>query len=411
MRKLLWFSKIGGTSSFSRVSKSMLKELLLLGIYDITILSDEPYDNCKFIKIMQDCHIISYKEFIKSIPKERHLEMNMKYIIIQMIAEIEVNKPDTIVLLNGIYEADFYTALLRNAISSVGPKLMVWTPLDFKLGKEMAASIIQADIIATMSPNSVIDIQQFTKKKVHLLEHGYDLYNISSSSPASSPVVSSSSTDDIYKIINNVSYNQSCKLDKDDIVILNANNIVPRKQILLTVRAFLKLDKRGNIKLWIHTDLINMKKNTVLWNIVRENRSSIILTHNNLSDDQLRMIYKRCQIGLQTSTGEGFSLTNIEHAMYDGLQIVPDFLATGNHFKNDRGILIPVREIESVAEINNNKVWVAYMNLDDVVDCIEKAVNLVESCEQKDIVDRSKSYAKQFTWARIAEQFVKIESG
>src|SRR5690606_21010444 len=74
----------------------------------------------------------------------------------------------------------------------------------------------------------------------------------------------------------------------------------------------------------------------------------VIVSHNNVSDDILNMIYKVSQIGLQTSTGEGWSLTNLEHSLFNSIQVVPDFLATGFHFsqENADGILIKTEKVK-----------------------------------------------------------------
>ena len=69
-------------------------------------------------------------------------------------------------------------------------------------------------------------------------------------------------------------------------------------------------------------------------------KDKIILSKNNLSKKELAYIYKVSFANIQTSTGEGWSLTNMESAIYRSLQIVPDFLACKFHFEN-RGLLIP----------------------------------------------------------------------
>ena len=40
------------------------------------------------------------------------------------------------------------------------------------------------------------------------------------------------------------------------------------------------------------------------------------------------------KINIQTSTGEGWSLTNMESALFRSLQVVPNFLACGYHLRH-----------------------------------------------------------------------------
>ncbi len=395
MRKLLWFSKIKGTSSFARVTKSILKELVQF--YDITIISDEPFPGTKFIKILDDTPTLKYKEFVESWAIERlstnhSLEMNMKYIVFQILEELK-NNYDTFVLLNGIYEADFYANILS---SFKIPRFMIWTPLDFKPEASMVSNIIKADIIVTMSKSSLKDIKCFTDKRVYLLEHGHEM-------------VTDNTEGNIQSIIKKVPFN-TASIEDSDIIILNANDSVPRKQLKLSIEAFIKYksttDANTNVKFWLHTNMA--KINTELKILLNQNKNSIIVTHNNLTDSELQAIYARCKIGLQTSSGEGFSMTNIEHAAHGALQIVPDFLATGDHFKN-RGILIPVKEIKVSSEIPGRNVTVASIDINDVVSCITKAVDIIISGD-KSLIDKSINYAKSFTWSSIAKKFIEIET-
>ena len=142
-----------------------------------------------------------------------------------------------------------------------------------------------------------------------------------------------------------------------DIIILNANNYGPlnpsldsventpgtRKRLDITVKAFLRvLEQNKNVKLWIHTNLKSFFEMLAIEDILLSTFiDNIILSNNNLTNQQLSMIYQMSNISIQTSTGEGWSLTNLEASMFRSLQVVPDFLACGYHFK-DKGILIPV---------------------------------------------------------------------
>jgi len=397
MRKLLWFSKIKGTSSFARVTKSMLKELV--PYYDITIISDEPYPGTKFIKVLDDTPALKYADFVETWAVERHsikhsLEMNMKYIIFQILEELKSSDYNAFVLLNGIYEADFYTNILGNFNL---PKFIVWTPFDFRPELNMVSNLLKADIIFTMSKSSLKDIKQFTDKRVYLLEHGHEIGEITREV----------TYNDILNIIKKVPFNSN-HLKESDIVILNANDAVARKQLLLSVKAFLKYSSNNNtgVKLWLHTNMT--KLDTDIKILLNQNKDHVIVTHNNISDDELRMIYSWCKIGLQTSSGEGFSMTNIEHAAHGALQIVPNFLATGDHFKN-RGILIPVKEVKVSSEIQGRNVTVASIDIDDVVSCISKAVDTIISGD-KSLINKSVEYAKSFTWSSIAKKFMEIEN-
>jgi hypothetical protein len=59
-----------------------------------------------------------------------------------------------------------------------------------------------------------------------------------------------------------------------------------------------------------------------------------------IPESRLNLIYNACDIGINTSMGEGWGLCNVEHAVTGALQLVPDSSATGEIFK-DCGVLLP----------------------------------------------------------------------
>ena len=74
------------------------------------------------------------------------------------------------------------------------------------------------------------------------------------------------------------------------------------------------LKEHPNVKFWLHTktESIEFKLFIAKYLDLISNKS-LILTNNDISDSELNYIYNCCDIGLQTSTGEGWSLTNCEH--------------------------------------------------------------------------------------------------
>ena len=114
-------------------------------------------------------------------------------------------------------------------------------------------------------------------------------------------------------------------------IVLNANRNQPRKRIDITLRAFSQFarGKPKNVKLYLHMGVKDMG-----WDIVRlaqrygfDERLAISSSQPSLPhvpDDRLNLIYNACDIGLQTSMGEGWGLTSWEHAATGAPQIVPD---------------------------------------------------------------------------------------
>lgn len=116
---------------------------------------------------------------------------------------------------------------------------------------------------------------------------------------------------------------------KDSFIVLNANRNQPRKRIDLTVQGF-KLfaqSKPDNVRLYLHMGLEDLG-----WNVLRlaqnlgiEDRlilSTTSRTIPSISDEQMNLVYTACDIGLNTSTGEGWGLVNFEHAAAQAPQVI-----------------------------------------------------------------------------------------
>ncbi len=118
----------------------------------------------------------------------------------------------------------------------------------------------------------------------------------------------------------------------DSFIVLNANRNVIRKRIDLTVGAFAKFAKgrRRNAFLYLHM----ADGGRSAWNLRRLTRThdvedrAILPPRNEygtmLSSSQLALIYNACDVGINTSVGEGWGLVSLEHAATGAAQIVPD---------------------------------------------------------------------------------------
>ncbi|MDB9424101.1 glycosyltransferase family 4 protein [Microcystis aeruginosa CS-564/01] len=116
----------------------------------------------------------------------------------------------------------------------------------------------------------------------------------------------------------------------DAFIILNANRNQPRKRIDTTMEAFalFSKDKPENVKLYLH-----MARQDQGWDIQcladRFNiRERLIVTREDnelcdLSPALLNQVYNACDVGINTSSSEGWGLVSFEHAATGAAQIVP----------------------------------------------------------------------------------------
>ena len=118
--------------------------------------------------------------------------------------------------------------------------------------------------------------------------------------------------------------------DDDAFIVLNGNRNMPRKRIDLTLQGFARFasDKPPNVKLYLH-----MATEDTGWNVLILARrygiyDRLIMTRADnvrpdLPDSELNQLYNACDVGITTTTGEGWGMVSFEHAATGAAQIVP----------------------------------------------------------------------------------------
>ena len=245
-------------------------------------------------------------------------------------------KLDGIFILNDLWVVDTYLKKIKETFKDKIPPIVVYFPVDSKyLDLEWFKNFDIVDKVVVYTKfgyNEVKTCKQDLEPEI--VPHGIN-------------------TDQFYKIdspkreLKTLIYpNREDFLDS--FVVLNANRNQPRKRIDLTLQAF-KLfseNKPDNVKLYCH-----MGSKDMGWNLFKlafrygiEKRLIVTNTLPNLqmvSVEKLNLIYNATDVGLNTAVGEGWSLTNMEHAVTGAPQVVPNHSALTELYK-DIGLLVPV---------------------------------------------------------------------
>lgn len=136
---------------------------------------------------------------------------------------------------------------------------------------------------------------------------------------------------------------------RDAFIVLNANRNMPRKRIDLTIHGFALFakDKPANVKLYLH-----MATEDTGWNVlILAKRYGIfdrlIMTQADnsrptFSDEELNFLYNACDVGINTTTGEGWGMPSFEHAATRAAQIVPRHTSLADLWKDAAEFLDPV---------------------------------------------------------------------
>ena len=114
-------------------------------------------------------------------------------------------------------------------------------------------------------------------------------------------------------------------------IVLNANRNQPRKKLDITMEGFslFAKDKPDNVKLYMHCGVTNSSMNIIKLSERYGIDDRLIVTSmaqgvQNETVEHLNDIYNGTDVGINTSLGEGWGLTNTEHAVTETAQVVPE---------------------------------------------------------------------------------------
>ena len=238
-----------------------------------------------------------------------------------ILPTLESEKPDVVFIYNdiGVISAIFkiienYSCLKTTYIDMV---------YEFQDPDQVSFILNSADHVFTFCEfwKDYLDILYNKGHKVHNMYHGLLKHNLDKLTPRK---------DFGYK--------------DDDFIVLNMNRNSNRKNLDISIRGFLlfldALEKRGkNIsKVYLQFNCHLCTKdgihipNVTNAEIIRHSfpkkyADQILVTTegHSLTEDKVHSLYNACDIGLSTSSGEGFGLTVIEQALYNK-QIVATFI-------------------------------------------------------------------------------------
>jgi len=138
---------------------------------------------------------------------------------------------------------------------------------------------------------------------------------------------------------------------EDAFIVLNANQNNMRKRLDLTIEGFARFaeGKPKNVLLYLHTNA--WQRGAELVPIARACgiTDRLLLTGSgrqapDLTDGRLNLIYNACDVGLNTSLGEGWGMVAFEHGATRAAQVMPRHSACEELWV-DAGVLLEAPEV------------------------------------------------------------------
>ena len=302
-------------------------------------------------------------------------------------------KWDGIFILNDVWVIDKYLKVIKESFKRV-PPIVVYFPVDAKyLDRSWFANfdiVNRACVYTKFAYDEVMKV--FPLENLTIIPHGTDLDTFKQLSTDRTPVKQTVFSGKPEYI--------------DSFIFLNANRNQERKRYDLTLKGFslFAKDKPENVLLYCHCGIKD-----VGWDIVKlasryEVDNRLILTNVNpgiqaIPAERLNMIYNACDVGINTSVGEGWGLTATEHAVTGAVQIVPDHSACRELFE-DCGVLIPV----SQPHVNKDVLTEGgVVSPEDIANSLNFVYNNKDMLERLSKKCKDKFSSEEYTWKYIVK--------
>jgi len=328
----------------------------------------------------------------------------------RIVALVEKIRPQLIFIVNDIWVQSAYLQELRQA--KILPPIILYCPVDGgPIDPESIAPlagvtrfVVYTDFGKQQVENAVQKQRErepsFNFPRVETIPHGVD-------------------TETFYPLQGNgehMSGRLSARMllfpDATDLdqrfIVLNANRNQPRKRIDTTIRGFALFarDKPAHVRLFLH-----MGVEDVGWNVVLlarrygiEDRilmSSLAKTIQGVSTAQLNRVYNACDVGINTSSAEGWGLPSFEHAATRAAQIVPRHSACAELWEDAAVMLEPAFKV-----INEGVLTDAWLVTPEAVaEALEKLYGDREFMAEMSEKAFRKATRPEYQWRNISERW------
>jgi glycosyltransferase involved in cell wall biosynthesis len=262
----------------------------------------------------------------------------------QVIPLIEQIRPAIVFLLYDIPFQPPYLEQLRKAVPS--PRIVFYSPVE---SGPIAPEIMQR----LHGLSRYVVFTEYGRREIATALASVRKEDPAFQFPALDLIPHGVATDKFFPLPDKSEARRRMKLDdeehRDAFIVLNANRNMPRKRIDLTMEGFALFakDKPANVKLYLH-----MATEDTGWNVlILAKRYGIfdrlIMTQADnsrptFSDEQLNFLYNACDVGITTTTGEGWGMPSFEHAATRAAQIVPRHTSLADLWKDAADFVDPV---------------------------------------------------------------------
>lgn len=378
--KILWISDGVKPTGFSRVAHSILE--YFPEEYEVDWLA---------INYFGDPHDYRFRIYPAYVPETGDFYGYSK------IARLARNKYDLIFILNDVWVIDNYLEAIKQSFNPI-PPIVIYTPVDALNHYPIWYKNfdIVSKVVAYNSYGKSIIEKASEIENIGIIPHGIDQTKF-------------------YKLDDSQEEIRKKLLDRDDfinakLIFLNGNRNQPRKQIWNSIIAFSIFAEGKKDAFFIyHGGYVDADIDVVQLSKALNVQDKVILTNKNkgpatLTDKDLNLVYNVASVGVNTSTGEGWGLVNVEHAMTGALQIVPRHSSFMELFE-DCGLFVEPSSYFVNPGITTIGLQVNPYHVAEAFQHVYDNPHIIEALGNK---AREKFSRPEYSWANISLQWQNL---
>lgn len=321
----------------------------------------------------------------------------------QMLNQI---KPEIIFILNDIWIIKEYLKVIRNVYNyKTVPKIVVYFPVDGEgYRKEWFDDF---DVVSKTCVYTEFGKEQvksvYPGLEVEIIPHGIDI-------------------EDFYPLNEDRQeykkefYKGNKTINPESFIVLNANRNQPRKMLDVSIYGFALFARdKDDVRYHHHAglqdsgwDIISLAEifskelgYDVSKKLILSNQQEGVQT---VSDGKLNEYYNASDVGLNTSTGEGWGLVSMEHAVTGAPQIVPNHSACTEIYSDCAIMLEPKMTFRGYETLLKRK----YVAAEDVANALNSLYTNKELYDEIAKKAYDKFTSPKYSWKNIAKLWDNI---
>lgn len=335
----------------------------------------------------------------------------------QVVPLVDTLRPALVFLLYDISFQPVYWAHLRRAIWQ--PPVVMYTPVEagpiapeiieplegvarYVMYNEFGRGVI-ADSLAAIRTRR----PDFGFSPLDVIAHGVDQDHFF---PLSASAAGSAN-----EVARRLAARQQLGIDTPEtrgaFIVLNANRNMPRKRIDLTLQGFAQFarDKPANVKLYLH-----MATEDSGWNVLLLAKrygifDRLIMTRADnqrpaFDDATMNALYNACDVGLTTSTGEGWGMVAFEHGATRAAQVMPRHTSLAELWDGAAEFIEPVCSMTWPGNLTEGQV----VSAEGVAAALQRLYE--DSAHRDRLAHRAyaNAHRPEFAWDVVAAQWRRL---